>query len=137
MAFVITVLFHDFCLNSAKPHFIGTTPSSRLLEQNDDFLSYPGDNQTKTDPSGLCMSANHTGQYRVRRTPPCVSDEMPAKFDSCRNKIITEVRCLQRSSDCLPSIFKWGFPKCKTVYGYKEAKYITRCNRIAIDCQCA
>ena len=64
---------------------------------------------------------------------PCVSRIIRA-WDSCRKNYVDKVQCLSTHVFCLPVKVP---PKCKTVYGYPQAQFISKCAMLPIGCQCA
>ena len=80
---------------------------------------------------------NPTAHHRIARNAhPCVSKVVRA-FDSCRNLWVDKVECKGRHPACNYVIPKHGVPKCHTVYGFRNAAFVSKCSALPIDCQCA
>ena len=80
---------------------------------------------------------NPTAHQRIARNAhPCVSKVVRA-FDSCRNLWVNKVECKGRHPACNYVIPKHGVPKCHTVYGFRNAAFVSKCSALPIDCQCA
>ena len=78
-----------------------------------------------------------TAHVRIaRNTHPCVS-KVVREFDSCRNLWVDKVKCKGRHSACNYVIPIHIVPKCRTVYGFKNAAFVNKCSALPIDCQCA
>ena len=78
-----------------------------------------------------------TAHNRIARNAhPCVSKVLRA-FDSCRNLWVNKVECKGRHPACNYVIPKHGVPKCNTVYGFRDAAFVSKCSALPIDCQCA
>ena len=68
---------------------------------------------------------------------PCFDKEV-RKWDSCRQKDVYEVHCHSTHAACYGALAKgYTYPACKVVIGYPQAKYISKCAALPIDCQCA
>ena len=68
---------------------------------------------------------------------PCFDKEV-RKWDSCRQKDVYEVHCHSTHAACYGALAKgYSYPACKVVIGYPQAKYISKCAALPIDCQCA
>ncbi|CAH3022392.1 unnamed protein product [Porites evermanni] len=68
---------------------------------------------------------------------PCLYDR-GRKWDSCRQKYVQEVYCHSTHAVCYGALAKgYSYPACKVVIGYPQAKYISKCAALSIDCQCA
>ena len=68
---------------------------------------------------------------------PCLYDR-GMKWDSCRQKYVQEVHCRSTHAACYGALAKgYSYPACKVVIGYPQAKYISKCAALPIDCQCA
>ena len=68
---------------------------------------------------------------------PCF-DYTERKWDSCRQKYVFEVYCHSTHAACYGALAKgYSYPACKVVIGYPQAKFISKCNALQIDCQCA
>ena len=60
------------------------------------------------------------------------------KWDSCRQKDVYEVHCHTQHLACYEALAQgYSYPACKVVIGYPQAKYISKCKALQIDCQCA
>lgn len=66
----------------------------------------------------------------------CVK-KMEWKWDSCRKAFVKRVHCLNSHISCYESIVKYKYPKCITVYGYKNNKFLGKCKTLPLACQCA
>ena len=59
------------------------------------------------------------------------------KWDSCRQKYVYEVLCRSTHAACYGALAQgYSTTACKVVIGYPQAKYISKCNALQIDCQC-
>ena len=68
---------------------------------------------------------------------PCFDKEV-RKWDSCRQKDVYEVHCHSTHAACYGALAQgYSYPACKVVIGYPQAKYISKCAALPIDCQCA
>lgn len=67
---------------------------------------------------------------------PCYS-KIVSVLDPCRNDYVNHVVCLNKHVKCFQAIYNHHYPKCKTVYGYHKAKFISKCAMVPIGCQCA
>lgn len=68
---------------------------------------------------------------------PCF-DHMERKWDSCRQKDVYKVHCRNQHVACYRAMNQgYLYPACKVVFGYRQAKYISKCTALPIDCQCA
>ena len=68
---------------------------------------------------------------------PCF-DYTERKWDSCRQKYVFEVHCHSTHAACYGALAQgYSYPACKVVIGYPQAKFISKCNALQIDCQCA
>ena len=72
----------------------------------------------------------------ARNAHPCVSKVL-REFDSCRNLWVDKVECKGRHPACNYVIPVHGVPKCYTVYGFRNTKFVNKCSALPIDCQCA
>ena len=72
----------------------------------------------------------------ARNAHPCVS-KVVREFDSCRNLWVYKVECKGRHTACNYVIPIHRVPKCHTVYGFKNTKFMNKCFALPIDCQCA
>ena len=60
------------------------------------------------------------------------------RWDSCRQKYVNEVHCFGAHTACYGALAQgYSYPACKVVIGYPQDKYISKCNALQIDCQCA
>ena len=60
------------------------------------------------------------------------------KWDSCRQKYVSEVNCHSTSPACYGALAQgYSTTPCKVVIGYPQAKFISKCKALQIDCQCA
>ena len=68
---------------------------------------------------------------------PCF-DYTERKWDSYRQKYVFEVHCHSTHAACYGALAQgYSYPACKVVIGYPQAKFISKCNALQIDCQCA
>ena len=68
---------------------------------------------------------------------PCF-EKAEKKWDSCRQKYVFKVHCHSTHAACYGALAKgYSYPACKVVIGYPQAKYISKCAALPIDCQCA
>ena len=67
---------------------------------------------------------------------PCVL-QIDRTCDDCRKKFVNKVQCLGEHKACIQAIPKYGKPLCRTVFGFRQAKYSVNCTSVPIDCQCA
>ena len=67
---------------------------------------------------------------------PCFS-HIVRKFDKCRQKFVRHVQCLNRHIACYKAINIYHYPKCETVIGYRQIKFINKCPPLPVGCQCA
>ena len=91
-------------------------------------------NQT-SDGDGFLESPTAHGRI-ARNTHVCVS-KVVREFDSCRNLWVDKVQCKRRHPACNYVIPIHSVPKCHTVYGFRNAKFVNKCSALPIDCQCA
>ena len=78
-----------------------------------------------------------TAHDRIARSAqPCIS-KVVREFDSCRNLWVDKVECKGRHPACNYVIPIHRVPKCDTVYGFRNAKFVSKCSALPIDCQCA
>ncbi|XP_015771168.1 PREDICTED: uncharacterized protein LOC107349504 [Acropora digitifera] len=59
------------------------------------------------------------------------------KWDSCRKAFVQRFHCLNSHISCYDSIVKYKYPKCITVYGYRNNKFLGKCRTLPLACQCA
>ena len=67
---------------------------------------------------------------------PCFS-HIVRKFDKCRQTFVSHVECLNRHIACHDAIMRYHYPKCETVIGYRQIKFMNKCRPIPVGCQCA
>ena len=88
-----------------------------------------------SDGNGILESP--TAHDRIARNAhPCVS-KVVRDFDSCRNLWVDKVECKGRHPACNYVIPIHRAPKCHTVYGFRNAKFVNKCSALPINCQCA
>lgn len=145
MAFVFTY----FNLVCAKPLFLEMPflRSQAFNQHPQGQESQPGGDAIEPEES-ISQESNHTSDVigslespsahdrTARNTHACVSGVV-REFDSCRNLWVEKVECKGRHPACNHVIPKHRIPKCQTVYGFRNAKFVTKCPSLPIDCQCA
>ena len=68
---------------------------------------------------------------------PCF-DYTERKWDSCRQKYVFEVHCHSTHAACYGALAQgYSTTACMAVIGYPQAKFISKCKALQIDCQCA
>ncbi|XP_078347142.1 uncharacterized protein LOC144632384 [Oculina patagonica] len=72
----------------------------------------------------------------ARSTHPCVSGIM-REYDWCRSSVVVKVKCDGSHPACNHVIPIHSRPKCQTVYGYRNSKFVNKCPTLPIDCKCA
>ena len=146
MAFVIAY-FNVMCakpLSLEKPylgsHFNQHTQGRDSQPLNDDIEHGHGESISQesnhtTDGKGFLESP--TARNRIARNAhPCVS-KVVREFDSCRNLWVDKVECKGRHPACNYVIPIHRVAKCRTVYGFRNAMFVSKCSALPIDCQCA
>ena len=58
-------------------------------------------------------------------------------WDNCRGQLVDRYQCRSQHVSCQQAIPKHNKPKCETVYGYPQAKFVSLCASLPIDCRCA
>ena len=58
-------------------------------------------------------------------------------WDKCRGQLVDRYQCRSQHVSCQQAIPKHNKPKCETVYGYPQAKFVSLCASLPIDCRCA
>lgn len=58
-------------------------------------------------------------------------------WDNCRKKYVDKFKCRSQHVSCQQAITKHNKPKCVTVYGYPQLKFVSKCDHLPMDCQCA
>ena len=82
----------------------------------------------------------HASHNRTARDAnnPCFDYIEGRKWDSCRQKYVDKVHCHRTHGACYGALAQgYSYPACKVVFGYPQAKYISKCAALQIDCQCA
>ena len=80
------------------------------------------------------MAHNRTARDALH---PCFS-HTEIKWDSCRQENVTEVHCKSQHVACYSALAHgYATPACKTVIGYPQAKFISKCAAVQMGCQCA
>lgn len=138
-------------LGFTKPFFLDIPSSQAFHEQSRDQDIQPqGDGfqlEESTDQesgfaSGVEMfldspTAHNRTSSDVKERLPCFS-HMVKKFDWCRRRFVNHVHCLKKHVACFRAINSvYRAPSCQTVYGFFEAKFVSKCHSLPIDCQCA
>ncbi|XP_078347144.1 uncharacterized protein LOC144632386 [Oculina patagonica] len=72
----------------------------------------------------------------ARSTHPCVSG-IAREYDWCRSSVVVKVKCDGSHPACNHVIPIHSRPKCQTVYGYRNSKFVNKCPTLPIDCKCA
>ncbi|XP_078347801.1 uncharacterized protein LOC144632912 [Oculina patagonica] len=72
----------------------------------------------------------------ARSTHPCVSG-IAREYDWCRSSVVVMVKCDGSHPACNHVIPIHSRPRCQTVYGYRNSKFVNKCPTLAIDCKCA
>ena len=107
--------------------------------QGDAFQPEKSINQENNVTSGkdayLDKSSAHNRTARDVSSP-CFS-HIVRKFDKCRQKFVGHVQCLNRHIACYKAINIYHYPKCETVIGYRQIKFIDKCPPLPVGCQCA
>ena len=145
MAFVLT-FFNMVC---AKPLFleISLLRSQAFNQHSQGQDSQPLRGAIESEES-ISRKSNYTSDgngfqesptthhRNARNAHPCVS-KVVREIDSCRNLWIDKVECNGRHSVCNYVIPIHRVPKCRTVYGFRNAAFVNKCSALPIDCQCA
>ena len=121
---------------AAKAIFL---PTPGLESQVDEALEAGKSVDRKTDRASKVKGflERPTAHDRIaRNTRPCVS-KVVREFDSCRNLWVDKVECKGRHPACSYMIPIHRVPKCHTVYGFRNASFVSKCSALPIDCQCA
>ena len=59
-------------------------------------------------------------------------------WDSCRQKDVYKARCHSTHASCYGAVAQgYSTTACEVVFGFPQAKYISKCAALPIDCQCA
>ena len=59
-------------------------------------------------------------------------------WDSCRQKYVYKARCHSTHASCYVALAQgYSTTACEVVFGFPQAKYISKCAALPIDCQCA
>ena len=146
----LIVVLNCSSLSNAKPFSLKSpltrnqafTQQSREQDtelQDADFQSDESRNQQSDVTRGMVGFLNIPSAHnRTARDAgrPCVS-QIDRKWDDCRKKFVNKVQCLGEHKACIQAIPKYGKPLCRTVFGFREAKYSVNCTSIPVDCQCA
>ncbi|KAJ7384434.1 hypothetical protein OS493_021846 [Desmophyllum pertusum] len=72
----------------------------------------------------------------ARNAHSCISGMM-REYDLRRSSWVDKVHCSRSHPDCNHVIPTYGTPKCQTVFGFRQAKFIGQCDSLPIDCKCA
>ena len=102
--------------------------------QSEESINQGNDVASRTDTSLDKPSAHNRTVRNVRN--PCISN-IVRKFDRCRKKFVNQVQCLNRHVACYEAINRYHYPKCKTVIGFRQAKFMEKCAPLTVGCQCA
>ena len=82
----------------------------------------------------------HASHNRTARdaNSPCFHYIEARTWDSCRQKYVDKVHCHSTHAACYRALAQgYSYPACQVVFGYPQAKYISKCAALPIDCQCA
>ena len=82
----------------------------------------------------------HASHNRTARDAnnPCFHYIEARTWDSCRQKYVDKVHCHSTHAACYRALAQgYSYPACQVVFGYPQAKYISKCAALPIDCQCA
>ena len=145
MAFFIAY-FNVVC---GKPQFLEKPflGSQAFNQQSEDQDSQPLSHAIEPEES-ISQESNHTSDGNgflesptahnriARNAHPCVS-KVVREFDSCRNLWVDKVECKGRHPACNYVIPIHRVAKCRTVYGFRNAMFVSKCSALPIDCQCA
>ena len=107
--------------------------------QGDAFQPTQSINQENNVTSGMDAYLDKPSAHnRTARdvSSPCFS-HIVRKFDKCRKKFVSHVQCLNRHITCYEAINIYHYPKCETVIGYRQIKFINKCPPLPVACQCA
>ena len=107
--------------------------------QSDAFQPEKSINQDSDVASGMDAYLDKPSAHnRTARdvSSPCFS-HIVRKFDKCRQKFVSHVECLNRHIACYDAIMRYHYPKCETVIGYRQIKFMNKCRPIPVGCQCA
>ena len=107
--------------------------------QGDAFQPEKSINQENDVTSGMDAYLDKPSAHnRTARdvSSPCFS-HIVRKFDKCRQKFVSHVQCLNRHIACYKAINIYHYPKCETVIGYRQIKFIKKCPPLPVGCQCA
>lgn len=93
---------------------------------------------SKTTSEGdAALSSSQARNRTARSTGNFCVKKMEWKWDSCRKAFVQRVHCLNSHISCYESIVKYKYPKCITVYGYRNNKFLGKCRTLPLTCQCA
>ena len=141
----IIVFLSCFYTGFTKPVFLENQPINQQLRdhgsrpQGDAFRPEESINQQNDVISTLDEFLDRPSAHnRTARDAghPCVS-KIVRKYDHCRRSYVNVFQCKPTRVSCFQAIPKYGKPLCKTVFGFYQAKFISKCPSLAIDCQCA
>ena len=146
MAFVLS----DFNVVCPKPLFFEKTflrrqafnqlPQGRNSQSVVNGVIEPEENigqEGNHTSDGNGFQESPTAHIRIARNAhPCVL-KVQREFDSCRNLWVDKVECKGRHQACNYVIPIHRVPKCHTVYGFRNSKFVNKCSALPIDCQCA
>ena len=94
------------------------------------------ENVTGGVDASLDKKSAHNRTARDHGSKACFS-HIDRKFDKCRQKFVSHVQCLNRHIACYQAINTYHYPKCKTVIGYRQIKFMKKCPPLSVGCQCA
>ena len=154
MIFSIIVVLSCSTLCLTKPLFPETpflynhtaTHQSRDQDYNSEDaivqpeLKYFGNAESEVTSSLEQFLNKHVVSNRTARDAnnPCFYYIEARTWDSCRQKYVDKVHCHSMHTACYGALAQgYSYPACKVVIGYPQAKYISKCAALPIDCQCA
>ena len=109
-------------------------PQSDAFQPKESFSQESG---VKNGVNGFLNTAvahNRTARDAVH---PCFS-HMQIRWDSCRQDYVAEVHCSSQHVTCQSALAHgYATPACKTVIGYSQAKFVSKCAAVQMGCQCA
>ncbi|KAL9955479.1 hypothetical protein ACROYT_G036809 [Oculina patagonica] len=103
-----------------------TEESINHLQESDPILS---------EVSGFSQIPT-TQNRTARRVHPCVSG-IVREYNRCRKRWVMKVQCDRAHPACNHVIPIHSIPRCQTVYGFRNSKFISKCPSLPIDCKCA
>ena len=99
------------------------TPSVKTMASNQRRAS------TKRASQEVWTQSAHNRTARDHGSKACFS-HIERKFNKCRQKFVSQVQCLNRHIACYHAINTYHYPKCKTVIGYRQIKFMKKVSSI-------